>query len=223
MRVYDEGAEPIDENALIGEPCWIGVDLSSIEDLTAVVAAFRAPSGGYILVPRFFVPEATLRKRQERDKLPYIEWAERGFLTATPGEVVDYDIVVEAILDMAGRYRVTEVAIDRWNSTAVTTKLTAAGLTVVQFGQGFASMAGPIRELERAILSRCLQHSGHPVLRWNFGNVAVESDAAGNKKFTKAGAAEMIDGAVAAVMAVGRAFVADTLPSVYESRGIVVF
>lgn len=222
MSVYDEGAAAIDEDALNGEPCWIGVDLSSVEDLTAVVAAFRAPGGGYIVLPRFFVPEATLRKRQERDKLPYLDWAERGFLIATPGNVVDHDAVVGAIVDMAGRFRVMEVAIDRWNSTAVTTRLSAAGIPVVQFGQGFASMAAPIKELERAILSRSFQHGGHPVLRWNFGNVAVEQDAAGNRKFTKAAAAEKIDGAVATVMAIGRAFAADTAPSIYEGRDLMV-
>ena len=70
-------------------------------------------------------------------------------------------------------------------------------------------MAPAVRELERAILSKQLRHSGNPVLRWNFSNVVIEQDAAGNQKFTKAKAPEKIDGAVALAMAVGRAIVGE--------------
>src|SRR5690606_26028352 len=54
MDVYDRCGDPIDEDALLGQPCWLGVDLSSTQDLTAVVAVFRRDDGGYILLPHFF-------------------------------------------------------------------------------------------------------------------------------------------------------------------------
>ncbi|RUM95159.1 hypothetical protein EET67_24820 [Pseudaminobacter arsenicus] len=56
------------------------------------------------------------------------------------------------------------------------------GLNLVQFGQGFLSMAAPTAELERLSVSRNLWHGGHPVLRWNASNVAVRHDPAGNIK-----------------------------------------
>ena len=86
------------------------------------------------------------------------------------------------------------------------------------FGQGFASMAPALRELERAILSKQFRHGGNPVLRWNFQNVVVETDPAGNQKFTKARAAEKIDGAVAAAMAVCRAVSDENGPSPYTAE-----
>lgn len=218
MPLYDEGGEVIDLDALVGEPCWIGVDLSSTEDLTAVVAAFLRPNGGYIVLPQFFVPQDTLRRRSERDGVPYVRWAEEGHIIPTPGNVVDYDWVENAIMDLAERYRVMEIAIDRWNSTGTINRLTAAGLPVAKFGQGFASMSPACREVERAILSRKLHHGGHPVLRWCFQNAVIVSNPAGDVKFDKSRAAEKIDGAVATAMAVARAAAAEAMPSVYETE-----
>ena len=79
------------------------------------------------------------------------------------------------------------------------------GLPAVEFRQGWVSMAPAVKELERVILARDLVHGGHPVLRWNFGNVQVETDKAGNRMFHKGKSGNKIDGAVAAVMAVARA------------------
>jgi phage terminase large subunit-like protein len=70
--------------------------------------------------------------------------------------------------------------------------------------QGFASLSAPTKSLERAILSKALRHSGHPVLRWNISNIAVETDAAGNLKLSKRVSTERIDGASALVLAVDR-------------------
>ena len=81
------------------------------------------------------------------------------------------------------------------------------GFTVVPFGQGFASMTAPAKELERLLLERKLRHGGHPVLRWMASNVAVDQDPAGNLKPSKAKSTERIDGIVALVMAIGRAMV----------------
>ena len=78
-------------------------------------------------------------------------------------------------------------------------------------------MSPAIKELERAIIARRFRHGGHPVLRWNFENVAIETDKAGNKTFHKGKSRDRIDGAQAAAMAVGRASTGTTGRSIYES------
>ena len=70
--------------------------------------------------------------------------------------------------------------------------------------QGFASLSAPTKSLEKAILSKSLRHDGHPVLRWNISNIAVESDATGNIKLSKKVSTERIDGGSALVNAVDR-------------------
>ncbi|MDX3975795.1 terminase large subunit [Shinella sp.] len=93
MMVYDEGAFPVDIDDLDGEPCWLGVDLSSVNDLTAVVTAWKDGDDGYIVHPWFFCPEDNLRARSDRDKVPYVEWAEAEHIIPTPGNVVDFRFV----------------------------------------------------------------------------------------------------------------------------------
>lgn len=219
MALYDaSGLDPVDLAALEGEPCYVGVDLSSTEDLTAVVAVFPRPDGTAIVAPFFFVPEASLRKRQERDSVPYLRWRDEGHIVATPGNVVDYDIVEGRIADLAERFNVLEILIDRWNATGTMNRLSAMGLPVVRFGQGYASMNAAVKATERTILSGNLRHGGHPVLRWNFQNVTIERDPAGNEKFNKARSAEKIDGAVACAMALARATSGENGPSIYDTE-----
>ena len=89
------------------------------------------------------------------------------------------------------------------------------------FGQGFASMSAPTKELEKIVYSKELTHGGCPVLRWMAGHVVVEQDAAGNLKLSKRKSQEKIDGLVALVMALGRANVrTEPVRSVYSSGGL---
>lgn len=208
LSVYDAAAPMTPVDDLDGRTCFVGIDLSSVEDLTAVVAVFPDDDGEarrYDVLARFFLPEAGLARKAEKDRADYLRWRDASVLTVTEGNRIDYDAVVRHVAELAERYDLREAAIDRWNSTSVTTALQKEDITVVTFGQGFASMAAPVRELKRTILGGEFRHGGNPLLRLCFGNVVAEKDAAENEKFTKEKARGRIDGAVAAAMAVGRA------------------
>lgn len=228
LAAYDENGElqPLDERE-DGEPCWIGVDLSSTQDLTAVVAVFREDDGSYSVYPFFYLPEAGMRRRADRDGIPFPLWVEEGLIIATRGDVVDYDEICDKIAELATRFDVREIAMDPWNSTSTQTRLLNEGLPVVLFRQGFASMSPAMKEVERAVKSRKFRHGDHPVLRWNMGNMVADMDPAGNVKPSKARSSEKIDGIVAAIMAIGRASQGEGGGSVYDSGdrpdGFLVF
>lgn len=196
-------------NRLVGRPCFGGLDLSSTTDITAHVKVFPPEEDGepWWWVPRFFVPEANIDARARRDRVPYDQWARDGALTPTPGNVVDQQAVEDAIRQDAERYRLIEEAFDRWNATGLVTRLMGDGLAMVPFGQGFASMSAPAKELEAQVLGHTLGHGMHPVLDWMAENVAIAADPAGNIKPNKATSGERIDGIVAGTMALGRAMV----------------
>lgn len=225
MERWDACARPVDREALRGQPCYAGVDLSSTTDLTALVLVFPRPQGAgatrYAVLPFFFVPRANMALRQRRDRVPYDTWTARGLIEATPGNVVDYDRVRVEINELRKEFPIKEIAIDRWNSTQLQTQLAGDGFTVAEFGQGYASMSAPTKELEALVLAERVDHGGHEVLRWCAANVAVETDAAGNLKPSKAKSTERIDGIVATVMALGRAMVQPSHKSVYETRGVL--
>jgi phage terminase large subunit-like protein len=191
-----------DRAALRGRPCYVGMDLSSTTDITALVAVFP-DDDGFAVLPTFFVPAERIRQRSQRDRVPYDQWAREGLLEATPGNVVDYEAVRQTLRAWAEEFDVKEIAFDPWNATDLTTRLQAQdGFNCVPMRQGFASLSAPTKALEKAVLSKRLRHDGHPVLRWNVSNVAIEQDAAGNLKLSKKLSSERIDGAAALVMAV---------------------
>ena len=131
------------------------------------------------------MPEENLRKRAERDRVPYDLWTRQGFIEATPGNVVDYGAIEQRILADSALFQVKEIAYDPWNATHIALRLQDEGATMVEFRQGFRSMAAPTRELEKLIVSRKLAHGGNPVTRWMAANVAVAQDPAGNLKPAK--------------------------------------
>jgi phage terminase large subunit-like protein len=221
LATYDEGNAPIDLTAREGEAAWIGVDLGSTSDLTAVVMALRDDDGGFTVVPFVFAPEASLRRRQDGGEAPYVLWSEQGHLTSTPGEVTDWDRAEALIRNLCERFSVQEIALDPWGARPMMNRFLEDGLPAVEHRQGFVSMSGPMKAFERAVLARKLRHAGHPVLRWCVENVVCDQDPAGNIKPNKGKSREKIDAAVAAIMAVGRAEVRNQAGrSIYDNEAI---
>jgi len=202
-----------------GGCCWCGLDLAATSDVTAFVAAFRGEDGGYILVPKFWLPQEKAKERDRRDRVPYLTWARQGFITLTEGNVVDYEAIRRDINEFATRYTIEGLAADPWNAYHILRELGEDdGLPVFEHRQGFASMAAPTKEFERAVLDGKIAHGGNPVLRWMASNVTVETDAAGNLKPSKKKSTEKIDGIVASIMAIGRASLGGE--SAYEDHGV---
>lgn len=219
---WDACVGEVDEESLIGMECFGGLDLASTRDLCAFVLYF--PEGHQVLA-YFWVPGDNAQKRERKDGVPYETWAREGFLELTEGDVADYDLIEERAKEAATKFKLRQLAIDRWNSAQITTHLIDEGIDVVPFGQGFQSMSYPTKEVEKLVLAAKLQHGGHPVLRWNASNVAVthKRDAADNIKPDKDKSTEKIDGIVALVMAVGLAMAAPaTAPSRYDTEGVFV-
>lgn len=213
------------EELLAGRRCFAGLDLSTAIDLTAFVLMFppEEEGGRWHMLTRAFVPEERIEERVRRDRVPYDQWVRQGALITTPGNVVDYAWIKNQIYADAERFKLEAIAIDRWNATQIAIQLGEEGLNAVLFGQGYASMSAPTKELERLVTARLLDHGGHPVARWCAGNVAVETDPAGNIKPSKAKSTERIDVTVAGIMGLGVAMGSETSgPSVYESRGVLV-
>jgi phage terminase large subunit-like protein len=128
-------------------------------------------------------------------------WVRDGFLNTTPGNVIDYRAILSQIDEDAQRFDVVGIAYDRWGMTQLSQDLQDAGMMVVAFGQGFASMSAPTKEWERLILEQQYRHGANPVMRWMVDNIVVRTDPAGNLKIDKGRSTEKVDGAVAAVMA----------------------
>jgi len=226
MLLWDANAgAPIDEVALRGRPCYGGLDLSSVSDLTAWVLLFPDPvdPDRVTILPRLWCPEAKLHeetRNQYREQ--YQAWARDGWLQVTSGNAIDYETVKAQILADAQQFQLQEVAVDRlFQGYQLSMQLADEGLTVAACGMGYMSMAGPCKEFERRLLEKRLHHGGHPVLKWMANNVAVREDPAGNLKPDKASSQGKIDGIIGVLLALDRVMRHTTTTSVYESRGML--
>lgn len=233
--------------ALAGRTCYGGLDLASTTDLIALTLLFpptpaevadaeeRDELAPAQLLCAFWVPEENMAARSRRDGVPYDLWEREGYITATEGNVADYDVVRRDISGvgtdgkrvpgggLADLYNIRELGIDPWNATQLATQLEGDGVKVVFIRQGFASMSAPTKELERLVLARGVAHGDNPVLSWCASNVAVRQDPTGNIKPDKEASTERIDGIVATVMAVDGWTRGDGGDgrSVYETRGVL--
>lgn len=227
MELWDKCDFPVDTDFLRGRKCYAGLDLSKTQDITAFVLVFppddpRDEDDKYRILPFFWIPEESLHRRVLKDHVPYDQWLAQGLIEVTDGTVINYNFVQRKIEELSEIYDIKEIAFDRWGATMLTQNLRDAGLTVVDFGQGYKSMSPPMEELMRLVLSERVAHGGNKVLRWNFDNIVVMQDEAGNIKPDKKRATEKIDGSVATIMAFARAIVHEDHEGAYDKRGMLI-
>ena len=225
MEKWDKCAFPVNLEELEGRVCYGGLDLSSTTDITAFVLVFPPNDydDKYYVLPYFWIPEDNIDLRVKRDHVPYDIWERQGFLETTEGNVVHYGYIEKFIERLGERFNIREIAFDRWGAVQMVQNLEGMGFTVVPFGQGFASMSPPTKELMKLTLEQRIAHGGHPVLRWMMDNIFIRTDPAGNIKADKEKSTEKIDGAIATIMALDRAVRCGNVntESVYNQRGIL--
>lgn len=184
---------------LEGMPCYAGLDLSSTRDVTAFVLAF--PGNRVAILPRFWIPEAAMARREKRDRLPWSTWQRQGFVEVCQGETIEYDQVRKDIVELGTRFEIRKVLIDRWNAIQISTQLMGDGFDVELFGQGYFGMSAPSKFLEKLVVEKNLAHIGNPVMRNMMASVSIERDSADNIKPSKKKSTDRIDGVVAMIMA----------------------
>ena len=192
---------------------FLGLDLSVRQDLTALIAVGKDAQGFWSVQCHFFTPLNGLDERARRDRTPYDLWVKQGWLTATPGSTVDYELVAGKMLELSDEYHVVKVAFDRYRMKELEGCLSRIGreLPLEPFGQGFVSMAPALDALEAELLNGRVRHGGHPVLRMCAVNAVVTKDPAGNRKLDKSKATGRIDGMISLAMAM--AIAAQAMPA----------
>lgn len=246
-KACDLGAETVTLEALAGRRCFGGLDLSSTTDLSALALVFPREASeqmgaGFDVWAHFWLPREGLAERVRRDRVPYDQWHKDGFITLTDGDTVDYDVIRRMISGAApgaenafqakaaaeaivNKVELACLARDRWNATHLTTQLMGDGVAIKDFGQGYASMSGPSKELEKQVVEVTLNHGGNPVLDWMARVVSVRTDGADNIKPVKPDrrrSSKRIDGVVAAIMGLGLAIQEDApvdLSAIIRERG----
>lgn len=187
LELFDDTVGNWDRNALVGKDCYVGMDLSSTTDLTALCGLFP-PQGDQLdwrVIWDPFIPLENMDDRVRNDHVPYDQWLKSNWITATPGNVVDYTEVKKRILSWKTLYNIKELPCDRTFAAMLVQELEKEGVTCVDIPQTFASLTGPINQVEQLLKGGKLSHENNPVARWCFGNTSVAKNGNEQVKFVK--------------------------------------
>ncbi|HJV73159.1 MAG TPA: terminase large subunit [Noviherbaspirillum sp.] len=211
-----------------GQSCILGFDLARKLDMNSMARLFWRDIEGkrhyYSIAPRFWVPEDTVTNADNRRMAERFQaWVNSGLLIATDGAEIDYREILAEAIEANKVAPVQECPLDPSGATNLAHQLDDEGLNPITVTQNYTNMSDPMKELEAAILSGRFHHDGNPIMTWCIGNV-IGKNLPGNDDVVrpiKQGNDNKIDGAVALIMAVGRAMVGEKEEkSVYETGEI---
>ena len=191
---------------LTGNPAWGGLDLSSTSDMSAFVLDVPDENNVHRLKCWFWLPEDGPWREDTKYYASYQEWVDKGFITLTPGNRIDYDYIIKTIVEQSEKYEFRSIAFDPWAASQVSSTLQEDhGLPMVEMRQGLKTMSEPCKSFEADVAAKRIQHGGNPVLRWMASNTVVKSDESDNIRMDKKNSGKKIDGIVASVMATAMA------------------
>ena len=196
-------------DCLMGKKCFGGLDLSTTTDLTALTLLFPPQEGLEHWVALFWAwrPEEGVVEAEQRDHVPYRDWARAEFLTLCPGDMVDFSMVEETVAWCANVFDLDTLGVDPYLSRTITQRLMAAGVNVVEIPQTIKELSPAMKELERLLRARELLHEHNTAARWCFGNVRCYVDGNENLKPMKNRSTGRIDMTVAWIIAMATAMV----------------
>ena len=227
MADWDRCSGAVDFRELRHLPCYVGIDLSTKLDVTALVFVFLDGCDTFHCAPYFFLPKDNMADRPNQEVEKYRQWSRDGYLRLTEGNVVDYQTVRKVLNEVRQTYDldIRQIGFDPWNATHLAQDLMEDGYTPVEVRQGYRTLSEPTKELQSAIIQGNFRHGGHPVLRWMADCVSVRQDENGNIKPVKPNrlkSSKRIDGIVALVMAMSRMIVHKEQRSAWSGSTVVI-
>lgn len=181
---------------------YVGIDLAATSDLTCLSLLLTNDNDVFHFKNFYYLPESALNESPNRELYKY--WARTGQLVITPGNVTDYDYVLNDLMGLYNDMNISKVFYDSWNATQFVIKCTENGLPMQPMSQSFGAMSKPTKTLERLIKMQNITLDNNEITRWCFANATTKSDWNENLKVIKGGGADgKIDGVIAIIMALG--------------------
>lgn len=190
----------ISDERFFEQPCWVGVDLSSVSDITAVSYMFDLEDKLYF-INDYYIPEDSINSNVNKEM--YRNAAKSGHINISAGNVVDYNRILQDILKVYDSHQIQMISYDKWNSTSFAISATAAGMRLQPYSQTAGSLNKPIKEFQKRVLSREIVLQKNILTKWMINNVIVKQNHMGNLSIDKSSRAKKIDGVAAMLNCLG--------------------
>lgn len=196
---------PFDPEELEGRTCYGGLDLSHNSDFTCLCLDFPMEDGTHRQLYWYFIPENRVMDLERQLYVPVSQWVHDSYIVATPGDIIDYEVVAQVITQCRERFDLVLVGVDRWHLEILDQHMPSWWESLsVEFSQGWKQMSSATNQFERAYMTGRIQSGGNPVQRWQMSCAESKTDTNGNIKIVKpniAKSSQRIDGVIASIMA----------------------
>lgn len=208
MGIPEDQPIPIDKLAQLKNVQWFGgADLSKMFDLTGACIYGRYEDID-ISITHGFIPITQAKAKAEEDNIPFFWWKDKGWLTMTNSELVDYEEVVKWFVGMRNKgFKIKAVAFDKYNSRDFVRSMEKQKFKMEESGQQFWKKSESFREIERQIKARKFTFLSSKAFEYCISNVKATEDAEERVKFEKVGDNFRIDLFDATVVAVKQAII----------------
>ena len=160
-----------------------GADLSITTDLSCATLLFVDPETEQRYVHQmYWLPQDSLQKRVQEDKIPYDKWHEQGYLRLCSGNTIDYSDITDWFLEMLNEYDITPLWIyyDNYSARYWVDEMEAYGFKMVRTQQGARTLSLPMQNMGADLQKKKINYNNHPILKWCLTNTGIETDRNGN-------------------------------------------
>jgi len=182
--------------------CYLALDLASKIDIAALDILFDLGDNKFAQFGKYYVPEARVETGENKN---YKTWVEQGWLTSTPGERTDFDLIKEDVLTFCNMLQVSEVIFDPYQAAMMISQLQKKQINCVELPNQVRYFSEPMKDMQSFINGGNIIHNGNPLYTWMLSNVTAKKDAKDNVFPRKQRDENKIDGPVATIMNFNRA------------------
>lgn len=212
MELWNKALTDINLEDFKGWDCWAGLDLSSKNDITALVLVFYNQfKEEFFVYPFLFTPHDSAQERGERDKYDYLRYINEEHLIGTDGKYVNFEEVLDKLYELDIEVNIKQIGFDRWGSPTIINRLEQKW-DVIDVSQSVGTMSPVINDFENLLIDEKIKIANNEVFTHMAKKVtAVITD--GGIRYSKTKSEFKIDGIIAMLMALILAIEENGIPT----------
>ena len=156
--------------------CVGGVDLSQSTDLTSACVVIESKGELYVL-QHYWMPQARVDSGTEDDNVPYRQMIQKGFLSVSGDNYVDYNDVFVWFKDLVEKYEILplQVGYDKWCATYFVEQMRQYGFHMDDVRQG-GNLTPVIREVDGLLKDGVVHIGNNTLTQAHFLNSALKTE-----------------------------------------------
>lgn len=186
----DCGTDKTLEN-MRGQPCYVGLDLSSGGDLTTIGLDFPLPDGRDYFESHSFMPRGRFEEHIKTDLAPYDIWEKQELITITGGPSDfknDYLFIIKYLDEIREQYdlKYLGIAYDPHNADALLSDLEEFGCPLMEIRQSARALNDATVAIQLGVKSRTIEYNRrNALLTWSMVNAKTVANSFGEIKVDK--------------------------------------